>query len=202
MFAQRKIFLLSVLALCAGLVPAAARAHDFKFAYVVPLSGAGAEAGRQALNGFLLASRERDGHADEEADGHLGGLDVYIIGIEANRQAPAILGEVERLIAEPGLHVLAALAPDGLSPALRARIAASGTLLIEAAAPPPRDIKTMDGELFSRAYAERFGHKPASAARRGYALARLIDRIVRAVAGDFSDPRHLRATARRLIEQR
>jgi hypothetical protein len=56
----------------------AALAHEF----VVALRAVGAERETiltDAVRGFLLATAERDAHADETSNGHLGGLDVYII---------------------------------------------------------------------------------------------------------------------------
>ena len=51
--------------------------HSFNVALVVP---AGERV--QAMQAFLLASGERDRHANEESDGHLGGLDVYVSVVE------------------------------------------------------------------------------------------------------------------------
>ena len=67
---------LSLLLLAAPSRPALA--HEF----VVALRAVGAEQEKvvtAALKGFLLATAEKDGHADETSNGHLGGLDVYII---------------------------------------------------------------------------------------------------------------------------
>jgi hypothetical protein len=60
-----------------------AQAHEF----VVAIRAV--EAGRDliltdAVRGFLLATTERDAHPDETSNGHLGGLDVYIIPQTAN----------------------------------------------------------------------------------------------------------------------
>ena len=33
----------------------------------------------EAVRGFLLAADERDGHANETSDGHLGGVDVHVL---------------------------------------------------------------------------------------------------------------------------
>jgi len=173
-----RIFAVILLALTQ--VTWAARAHDFKFGYIVPLSGPDQAAGQQAVNGFWLAGRERDAHADEEADGHLGGLDVYILRIEAMQSEAAILRDVQRLIAGPGLQYLAALDPASLSPRLRKLLTASGTEIIERPSTVPRDIQTMDGEAFAAFYARRFGHAATTPAFQGYDVARTVDRLVRA----------------------
>ena len=53
-----------------------ARAHSFDVDIVFPES-APADARDSFLREFRRASAERDGHAGDESDGHLGGLDVY-----------------------------------------------------------------------------------------------------------------------------
>ncbi len=85
------------LAALAGLVWLAATpalAHSFRMALLLPLTGADAAVGRQAVKGFLLATRERDGHPDETSDGHLGGLDVYVLVIDTNRPEGAVLAAI------------------------------------------------------------------------------------------------------------
>lgn len=60
------------------LLTQAAQAHEF----VVAIRAIGNERDlilADALRGFLLATKERDGHPEETSNGHLGGLDVYII---------------------------------------------------------------------------------------------------------------------------
>jgi hypothetical protein len=70
----RQIFLASawLLAFASG-----ALAHSFNVVMVVPADWS-QEVRTDMINGFLVASAERDSHANEESDGHLGGLDVYI----------------------------------------------------------------------------------------------------------------------------
>jgi len=71
------IFALGLLPLQA-LLAQSAQAHEF----VVAIRAIGTERElilADALRGFLLATKERDGHPDETSNGHLGGLDVYII---------------------------------------------------------------------------------------------------------------------------
>ncbi|HSG95807.1 MAG TPA: hypothetical protein VLA28_09815, partial [Afifellaceae bacterium] len=60
----------------------AAYAHSFNVALLVGSSGPAAGEDEQVRDGFLLATRERDSHPDEESDGHLGGLDVYLLMVE------------------------------------------------------------------------------------------------------------------------
>jgi len=55
-----------------------ALAHSFNVALVLPGQPATSEQARQLRQGFMLATTERDAHPDQESDGHLGGLDVYV----------------------------------------------------------------------------------------------------------------------------
>ena len=75
-----------LLALIAGVMVFAppAWAHSFNVALIIPAS----PEGREIRDGFMLATTERDSHPDEESDGHLGGLDVYVTVIEAGESGP------------------------------------------------------------------------------------------------------------------
>ena len=74
------------------------QAHGFNVGFMAPLSGPSAHQGQQALNGFLLATRERDGHALEESDGHLGGLDSYVIRIDSGGGIDAVRVQLDELL--------------------------------------------------------------------------------------------------------
>ena len=89
---------LSTILMLASIAPGEVQAHSFKVGLLVPMSGGKSDAGRQALNGFLLATGERDAHRDQESDGHLGGLDVYMFEIDSNQDVKAVVAEIERLI--------------------------------------------------------------------------------------------------------
>ena len=52
-------------------------AHSFNVVMVVP-GDLSQDIHRDMVLAFLVASEERDAHANQESDGHLGGLDVYI----------------------------------------------------------------------------------------------------------------------------
>ena len=49
--------------------PSGAAAHSFRAGLVFPLSGPSAGAGKQILDGFMLATKERDAHPGTESDG-------------------------------------------------------------------------------------------------------------------------------------
>ncbi len=71
-----------------------ALAHRFNVALVIPLSKAASVQGRQIRKGFMLATTERDGHPDQESDGHLGGLDVYVAVIDERGDVAADIGRI------------------------------------------------------------------------------------------------------------
>ena len=58
------------------ITPNYALAHSFTAALVIEASNPYI---KQIKVDFLRAAKEKDGHPDETADGHLGGLDVYIL---------------------------------------------------------------------------------------------------------------------------
>ena len=65
---------------------------------MAPVSGPDGEIGQQALDGFMLATTEQDAHEFEESDGHLGGLDSYVIVIDNSTGETATLEKVENLV--------------------------------------------------------------------------------------------------------
>ena len=67
-----------IVALALALPAATAHAHSFSLAVLAGGEDAATQL-NSAVKGILLATKERDGHADETSDGHLGGLDVFIV---------------------------------------------------------------------------------------------------------------------------
>lgn len=175
---------LVVLSLAIGLSfpPRSAQAHEF----VVELRATGAEREAiltDALRGFLVATAERDGHADETSNGHLGGLDVYIVprpaGVAARfpdlRDAPSdrpditlVIGPPDEVAAEVeaiGDETLAV--PQGaLDPANRWNVA-----------------EDQDPAGFAARYVAAFGQPPSRWSAQGYNAARRIDAAIRPLGG-------------------
>ncbi|MEE8434721.1 MAG: hypothetical protein V3S64_08035 [bacterium] len=179
------------------LFPGGALAHDFKVGFLVPLSGMDAAAGKEAVNGFKLAASERDGHPDEEADGHLGGLDVYLLLVDTNGGRAKALTRIRTLIQTPGLHFLSGRIPIKWMGDIRKMLQQGPTILIESGRLSVRENRTLDGIVLAQAYARKFGSQPGPSARLGYSLARLLDRVVRITGDDASNPaRVLAALAR------
>ena len=179
------------------LFPLAALAHDFKVGFLAPLSGMDAAAGSEAMNGFRLAAAERDGHPDEEADGHLGGLDVYLLPVDTNGGRAKTLARIKTLIQNPGLQFLGGRIPIEWREEIRRMLRQTPTILIESGRLSGRENRTLDGSSLARAYGRKYGGQPGSWAGMGYSLARLLDRVVRITGDDFSNPaRVLAALAR------
>ncbi|NOX74205.1 MAG: hypothetical protein GXP03_11510 [Alphaproteobacteria bacterium] len=131
-------------------------------------------------DGFRLATRERDGHADEESDGHLGGLDVYInTPAKGETAIAALAGGTFDLVA-----VIGKLADDG---ALQSAIRASGAVMVPVASVSP----AMESEFLGPDQGGAFNGRFEAAENRAatppatlsYIAARLIDLAVRPQEG-------------------
>ena len=173
-------FIIAISLLAAGLLfGGAASAHSFDTIFVVPQSGAQAVAGEQARDGFMFAARERDGHPDETADGHLGGLDVYLRIVDSNREQGDVLAELRDLAERPADDTPRIVAPAALLPAVKDQIGAAELSAIDLNAPAQPDILTMNGRPFEAAFEAAFGYAATPAVYAGYGAARQIDKVVR-----------------------
>ena len=175
--------LLALFALAFAVFPlGAANAH----AFVVELRAVGPEREAiltDALRGFLLATAERDGHAAETSNGHLGGLDVFILP-----QPESVAARFPELKAAPSGRpdIIAVIGANGDVAAEAAMtgddsvILRPGTLRDDnrwAAADPA------DGESFAARYTAAFGQPASQWAARGYNAARRIEAAVRPLGG-------------------
>lgn len=153
--------LLLVLLCSAGPVAA----HEFSVLLVTPAGVTSAA----IYNAFRLASRERDGHADELSDGHLGGLDVYIG--QADHGA-----DLKTALIENTLDVVVLLETPG--PTLVQSFQDTDAVLVEVAAITEK--MKQDFLLdFTPRYQIEFGTAPLAEALQSYVAARLIDLAVR-----------------------
>ena len=171
-----------------------ALAHSFNVALVTPPSNAGSVEGRQIREGFMLATTERDSHPDQESDGHLGGLDVYVTVIDGIGDSVADIG---RRVEQGDVDIVAAFGSE--TTLTRIRKLLDGKLVVLLV---PGQTAFLEPDLplaFMSAYEREYGSKPSSQAAQGYNAARRIDMAVRSQGGvDDTDSmlRSFRDTAR------
>ena len=170
-----------VVVLAVTLPAAAAHAHSFSLAVV-----AGGEQAAMQLNsavkGILLATQERDGHADETSDGHLGGLDVFIVPLPTNaaetiqglKRAPQTSIDIAILMGSEAGTDQVAVQLDPRTVTLR-----PGTINAN-----PTEVS----RIFATRFQSAFGTMPDQSAIEGYNAARRIDLAVRTLGG--VDDRH------------
>ena len=152
----------------------AAAAHSFSVAI---LAGDAASAAQlpSAVRGFLVASAERDGHPDETADGHLGGLDVFVIPLPA-----ASAAGIEGLIGgTPDAYDFVVVLGDDAAAADGVRGVVATTIVVAPGVLP--DAAQMAG--FAGQYRARYSAPPDDAAAQGYNAARRIDLALRPFGG-------------------
>jgi hypothetical protein len=170
------VVLLSVGLLAASGVPPAA-AHEFTVAIVGNSPSARALVA-EAVRGFIVATDERDGHASETSDGHLGGLDVQI-----RLLSPATAAAIGDLVGNPK-DVADIVFLLGLeTPGDDASGAAIGpdTIAFRPGALPSNDSRDASG--FAARFSALHGHAPSEAAAQGYNAARRIDLAIRPLSG-------------------
>jgi hypothetical protein len=156
-------------------------AHSFNLLFIAPINDL---AGRSALNGFLLATREQDAHEFEESDGHLGGLDSYVFRIDSSvrdNRLVAIIRESVPLFATG----------NGISEKDREMLEKNDVVLVDPAVSDswptmqlnPGLLKLMNGGSFANAFKHEYGYTPGPDALHGYIAARIISEVVRGANG-------------------
>ncbi len=202
-----------VAALAAALIsgPSGAAAHSFRAGLLLPFSGPSAGEGKQILDGFMLATKERDAHPDMESDGHLGGLDVYLSRIDGAGAPEAAAQKARALLLREKIEFLAVFAsPEALSSLYPAAAGAKVFVLglgdapreIAGKACPPYFISisrrkgTEIGRAFAANFQKEYGRAPSRPAALGYDAARLIASAVRALGGELAGRAALRRAFR------
>ena len=176
------LFLMVMAAAALSINPAFA--HRFNVALVIPLSkgvskGESVE-GSQIRNGFMLATAARDGHPDQESDGHLGGLDVYVHVIDGKGDVAADIGR----IAEQGAaHIVVAFGSETRPSPIDKLLDGKKIALLVPGETPFSEPERPAVAAFIVLYAREYGTRPSSRAAQGYNAARRIDVAVRAQGG-------------------
>jgi ABC-type branched-subunit amino acid transport system substrate-binding protein len=169
-----------------------ALAHRFNVALVVPLSNATSAQGGQIREGFMLATKERDSHPDQESDGHLGGLDVYVTVVDERGDLAA---DIARIVTQDEIDIVAAFGSEA-SLSLIGKLLEEGNVVLLSPGESPFAEPGLPGvAAFIAAYERQHGGKPSSHAAQGYNAARRIDAAVR-VQGGVEDTASLRRVFR------
>ncbi|UCH75974.1 MAG: hypothetical protein JSU82_09230 [Rhodospirillales bacterium] len=163
-----------VLAVIAGWTHGAA-AHSFNVGLIVATDAPTQAQLREVRDGFLLAAAERDGHPDQESDGHLGGLDVYLFVTDLARAAPH---GVRELLGREQIDILAVLGPDRAVAEIRPLLDGARPVLLG-----PGRLPSTIPSTFRESFESAFGYAPGPHAAAGYNAARRIDAAVRPLDG-------------------
>lgn len=165
-------------------------AHKFELVFVAPLSGPEQLSGRQALDGLMFATAEEDSHAMEHSDGHLGGLDSYVLQVDSAAGLRATSEELERLLRTRAPVFVTGLLDAGTVAVLVRRVGDRPIVVVDpteaalwqSARAAPDDLRTMNGTPFLPAFEASFGYVPTAAVLQGYVAARLIAATVRSLS--------------------
>ena len=166
---NKVVFLFLTMIAEIALTTGPALAHRFNVALVIGES----DEGRQIRQGFMLATTERDGHPDQESDGHLGGLDVYVI----------VTADIGRIAAQGGVDIVAAFGPEKTLSRIRKLLDGKKIVLLPPGQSPFSKPDRPAVAAFISAYQRQYGARPSSSAAEGYNAARRIDVAVRAQGG-------------------
>jgi len=182
-------------------------AHSFNLGLVIPMSGPRVDTGQQALDGFMLATTEQDGHPDETSDGHLGGLDSHVLKVDSGVGSDLMLKSLEGLMqkSEPvfvtGLFSgeTAKLVSKSLKQQNTVFFDPTDSAMWQIALSTPVKLKSMNGDSFSARFQNRYGYAPTPEVNRGYIAARLIAATVRSLSEEqLDDSATVRSTLHRL----
>lgn len=183
---RNRAFPLSLLAapfLALTALPAAA--HSFQTVIMPAESQSVEEWVVRFREGFLLASEERDSHAAQESDGHLGGVDVYLNDLLPSEDIDGFAPPPEiAILPDPGAQL-----PGGWDKTASMVLPAT-----EEGRITPRDQAYLDRAAeaalapFARRFEERTGRSPGPVETAGYLAGRRIDEALREAGGatDFA----------------
>jgi len=169
-----KKMLLSLMIVAGLALPThAALAHSFNAALLLPQAIASSDNSRQIHAGFMLATTERDSHPDQESDGHLGGLDVYVNVIDTKGKG---LTEINTILRQKQIDIAINFGSLDFSNNTQLTILTPGKS-------PFNDPSNPDVNTFITTYETAYGALPTPYAARGYNAARRIAVAVRAQSG-------------------
>lgn len=155
-------------------------AHEFTVAIV------GGETVADALvaevtRGFIVATDEHDGHAEETSDGHLGGLDVQIDVLPETAAVAELVGEP---MSPADIAFL--LGPEPSAQSVAGSVLSRSTIRFGPGELPTRRLR--DASDFAERFGALFGRPPTEPAEQGYNAARRIDLALRSRGGFRNRP--------------
>lgn len=100
----------------------------------------------------MFATGKRDGHPDEPADGHLGGLDVDIEVVDSAGGVEEMLAQVWELVEREHAEVVSGVVPSERRENIRRQAEGTLTILIAPNGDPPSHIRPIDDRPFAVAF--------------------------------------------------
>ncbi len=152
-----------------------AMAHRFNTTIVLADSDKDSPLGKDFSAGFMLATTEQDGHPDEESDGHLGGLDVYVTVIDQKQGA----SELEQIVASGEAGIVVVYGSETTFPTIAKTVEGNNASLMLPGKSPFSDPKLPGVSAFIENYTKAYGKKPTAVAADGYNAARRVDVAIR-----------------------
>jgi len=152
-------------------------AHRFNVGLVIPDINSDNGQSLQIKQGFMLATTEQDSHPDEESDGHLGGLDVYVTVADVDKVAD---GNLTSFITQNDINIIAVFGPAFRIKDISANM---DVALLRPGKSPFSETRRPAVAAFTAAYTSLYGSPPSASAAQGYNAARRIAKAVRAQSG-------------------
>ncbi len=179
---SRLILIIIAMTFGLGLTNSPVFAHSFNVSIILPTSGndfgsgSESESVQQIMDGFMLATKERDSHPDEQSDGHLGGLDVYITEIRTHGDIP---DHITRIAAQGELDIVVVFA-ENLPAMLMDTLRREPRIVLLLPGRSPFTQTDLPGvRAFTSSYQSDYGNIPSSWSAQGYNAARRIETAVR-----------------------
>lgn len=151
--------------------------HEFGVALIISTEK---EQGKQFLEGFLLATAERDSHPNEESDGHLGGLDVYVTIIDpTGMNTETGKQKLIDLLKDESISIIVTDEAGSIPVAFMREIANYPVAILNRGKMQFANKQNSGVVAFYENFEKRYAKSPSPDAARGYNAARRIDFAVR-----------------------
>ncbi len=155
-------------------------AHSFGVVLISPQSGELSQSGLDFRNGFMLATTQRDAHPNEESDGHLGGVDVYVSIVEAGEDAA---NRVINVIGETEIDIVLVYGMNKGGSELQDILVEQNVVLLMPGEPPQGNLASVRLAEFRTDFEAMFGYFANETAILGYNEAQRIEQAVRRLGG-------------------